>query len=356
MQRHDGLELTRIGGAVALPAIFHDLGADFAALLARLDLNPKIFAEPENVVPFLMLANLLEQSALATRCDHIGLLVGQGSSAATLGYLGLLVENSPNLRTALDNLIRYFHVHDGRGVPLLEVSKGTVSLGYAVFDNSIPGVAEMVDATIATLFNTVRRLCGPAWQALEIALSRSRPRNTRPYDNFFSAPLRFGAEHGLIVFSSDWLTQPVNDANPLIKNLVEERMEALDAQSGKGLEARLRRFLRTLVLTRRCSLETVSEFFHLEPRTLARRLEQEDIKFRELVDEARYEVARHLLADTSLAMTHVAAMLDYSEASAFSRAFRRWSGKTPVAWRAERFLPPEWPARKRAERRSRAQG
>ncbi|MBV9135667.1 MAG: AraC family transcriptional regulator ligand-binding domain-containing protein, partial [Hyphomicrobiales bacterium] len=134
MQRHDGLELTRIGGAVALPAIFHDLGADFAALLARLDLNPKIFAEPENVVPFLMLANLLEQSALATRCDHIGLLVGQGSSAATLGYLGLLVENSPNLRTALDNLIRYFHVHDGRGVPLLEVSKGTVSLGYAVFD------------------------------------------------------------------------------------------------------------------------------------------------------------------------------------------------------------------------------
>jgi AraC-like DNA-binding protein len=111
--------------------------------------------------------------------------------------------------------------------------------------------------------------------------------------------------------------------------------------------------LRTLVLTRRCSLETVGELFHLEPRTLTRRMEREDIKFRALVDEARYEVARHLLADTSLAMTHVAAMLDYSEASAFSRAFRRWSGKTPIAWRADRFHSRERPSRKAAGKRVR---
>ncbi len=82
-------------------------------------------------------------------------------------------------------------------------------------------------------------------------------------------------------------------------------------------------------------------------------MERDDIKFRALVDEARYEVARHLLADTSLAMTHVAAMLDYSEASAFSRAFRRWSGKTPIAWRAERFLPRDRPSRKAAGQRLR---
>ena len=97
----------------------------------------------------------------------------------------------------------------------------------------------------------------------------------------------------------------------------------------------------------------MSELFHLEPRTLARRMEREDIQFRALVDKARYEVARHLLADTSLAMTHVAAMLDYSEASAFSRAFRRWSGNTPVAWRAERFLPRETRSRKSVKGRVR---
>jgi AraC-like DNA-binding protein len=81
----------------------------------------------------------------------------------------------------------------------------------------------------------------------------------------------------------------------------------------------------------RCSLESAGQFFKLEPRTLARRLKQESIKFRELVDEARYDVARHLLADTSFGMVRVAAVLGYSKARAFSRAFHRWSGKSPTA-------------------------
>jgi AraC-like DNA-binding protein len=79
----------------------------------------------------------------------------------------------------------------------------------------------------------------------------------------------------------------------------------------------------------------------MEPRTLFRRLEREELTFRKLVDEVRYEVARHLLADTSLAMTEIAAVLDYSEATAFARAFRRWSGLTPMNWRAARAAGPD---------------
>ena len=348
MQRRDGLELIRVGGAMALPAMLRELGADAEAIIAGSGLDPEILADPENVIPFLTLGRLFEQAVQATRRDHIGLLLGQLSSTRSLGYLGLLAENSPNVRTALDNLVRYFHIHDARGVPILEVSKGTASLGYTIFENSIVGGPEIVDFAVASLFNILRRLCGPSWQPLEVGLPRQRPRNTRPHDAAFNAPLRFGAEHGVIVFSTDWLTQPVRDANPLIFRLVKDHVEELEAESVESFEARLRRLLRTLVLTRRCSLEALSELFRLEPRTLARRMEREDIKFRALVDEARYEVARHLLADTTLAMTHVAAMLDYSEASAFSRAFRRWSGKTPIAWRADRSVPRERTGRKRS--------
>jgi AraC-like DNA-binding protein len=353
MQRQDGLELIRVGGAMALPAMLRDLGADADAVIASAGLGPEILADPENVIPFLTLGHLFEQAARATHRDHMGMLLGQISSTQSLGHLGLLVENSPIVRTALDNLVRYFHIHDARGVPIFEVSKGTASLGYTIFEDSVAGAREIIDFAIASLFNIVRRLCGPSWRPLEVSLPRQRPRNTRPYDTVFNAPLRFGAEHGVIVFSTDWLTQPVRDANPLIFGLVKNHIEEHEAESVERFEARLRRLLRTLVLTRRCSLEAVSELFHLEPRTLARRMEREDIKFRALVDEARYEVARHLLADTTLAMTHVAAMLDYSEASAFSRAFRRWSGKTPIAWRADRSLPKERPARKAARRGAR---
>ncbi len=339
MQRQDGLELIRVGGAIALPAILRDLGADAEAIIANAGLAPEALADPENVIPFVTLGQLLEEAGRVTRCDHIGLLLGQKSSTRSLGYLGVLVENSHDVKNAIDNLIRHFHLHDARGVPILDVAKGTSSLGYTIFENSVAGAREIVDFAVASLFNIMRRLCGDSWQPLEIGLPRPRLRSTRPYDNVFGVPLRFGAEHGVMVFATDWLAQPVRDANPLVRGLVEARIEELEAGSVESFEARLRRLLRTLVLTRRCSLEAVSELFHLEPRTLARRMESEGIQFRALVDEARYEVARHLLADTSLAMTHVAAMLGYSEASAFSRAFRRWAGKTPIAWRADRSFP-----------------
>ena len=348
MQRRDRLELTRVGGATALPAILRDLGADASAVVGVAGLSREILADPENVIPFSSLGHLLQQSTAATQCDHVGLLLGQRSTISSFGYLGLLVENSPQVRTALDNLIRYFHIHDGRGVPILEVSQGTASLGYTIFENSVPGALDLIDSAVASLFNILRRLCGASWQAIEIGLPRPKPRNTRPFDSFFNAPLRFSAEHGVVVFPVDWLARPVRDANPLVRGLVEDHIGELEAQAVESFETQLRRLLRTLVLTRRCSLESVGQLFNLEPRTLARRLEREDIKFRALVDEARYEVARHLLTDTSLAMTHVAAMLDYSEASAFSRAFRRWSGKTPIAWRADRRLREPTPARKPA--------
>ena len=69
--------------------------------------------------------------------------------------------------------------------------------------------------------------------------------------------------------------------------------------------------------------------------TLARRLKPYGVGFRELVDECRYEVAREMLANSGLDVSHIAAMLDYADASAFTRAFKRWSGMTPARWRSK---------------------
>jgi AraC-like DNA-binding protein len=78
----------------------------------------------------------------------------------------------------------------------------------------------------------------------------------------------------------------------------------------------------------------VAQLFALPRRTLNRRLEEQGYTFQGLVNEVRYEIARQLLEDTRMSMGQIAAALDYGDASAFTRAFRRWSGQTPTAWRA----------------------
>ncbi|MFI4997054.1 MAG: AraC family transcriptional regulator [Hyphomicrobiales bacterium] len=332
MQNRRRLELIRVGTAIAIPGVLRNLGADADSVIGKAGLSPEILADRENVIPFVALARLFDECVKATRCEHFGLLVGQEASASSLGLVGLLVEHSPDVRAALKNLIRYLHLRDGRGVPTLEVTNGTASLGYTIFETSIPGALEIVDWAVAAGFRIMRRLCGSLWQPIEVMLPRPRPQSTKAFDSLFEVPVRFGEERGAIIFSSEWLAHSVPGANPLIRKLLEDRIRELDVES---FEAKLRRFVRTLVMTKQCSLVTAAELFGIEPRSLARRLEHEEIEFRKLVDEVRYEVSQHLIADTSLAMTQIAASLGYSEASAFTRAFRRWSGMTPMSWRAK---------------------
>ena len=83
----------------------------------------------------------------------------------------------------------------------------------------------------------------------------------------------------------------------------------------------------------------VAAMFSLHVRTFAPRLEGEGTSFQQLLDQSRFEIARQLLDDTAMDIRHIAAVLDYADASAFTRAFRRWSASTPDQWRTSRSSP-----------------
>jgi AraC-like DNA-binding protein len=100
----------------------------------------------------------------------------------------------------------------------------------------------------------------------------------------------------------------------------------------------LRRVLRTELLRGTCSATTVARLFSMHRRTLHRHLRMEGLAFRQVADGIRFEVACELLKNTDMALSQVAAALKYSELSAFTRAFRRWCGQSPSAWRASHCL------------------
>ena len=95
----------------------------------------------------------------------------------------------------------------------------------------------------------------------------------------------------------------------------------------------LRRVLRTELLRGTCSVTTVARLFSMHRRTLHRHLRMEGFAFRQVADGIRFEIACEILENTDMALGQVAAALQYSELSAFTRAFRRWSGQSPSAWR-----------------------
>ena len=91
----------------------------------------------------------------------------------------------------------------------------------------------------------------------------------------------------------------------------------------------------------RCSSEAIARHLSVNRRTLSRRLRGVGAGFKALADEVRFDIARQLLTETDITLAQVSAALDFSEPAAFTRAFRRWSGRTPSEWRTHRSLVAE---------------
>jgi AraC-like DNA-binding protein len=92
--------------------------------------------------------------------------------------------------------------------------------------------------------------------------------------------------------------------------------------------------LRTMLVTGRGAERYVADLFSIHPRTLHRRLQAQGTTLRGLVEEGRCEIACQLLRDTNMNVSEIAKILDYSDATALTRAFRRWMNSAPAAWRA----------------------
>jgi AraC-like DNA-binding protein len=329
----------RLGVAIGIPVVLRTLGADPEPILVGAGLDPRLFDDEDNTIPFAALGRLLALCVAHTNCPHFGLLVGERAGTSSLGIVGFLMEQSETVGDALRGLVSHLHLHDRGAAPMLAVEAGTAILSYAIYEPRVESAEQISDGAIATAANIMQALCGPDWVPAEVLLPRQPPGDLEPFRRLFRAPVRFDQEMAALVFSSDWLDHRIAGASPVLRRILEQRIEELEAVPDRDFKDSLRRVLRTRLLKNRCSADNVADLFAMHRRTLNRRLSVEGTAFRAIADEVRFEIARQLLADTSLPLSQIAAALDYSEGSAFTRAFRRWTGKTPTAWRAEHRRP-----------------
>ena len=146
------------------------------------------------------------------------------------------------------------------------------------------------------------------------------------------------------MFPAKWLTHPLPHADPDLRRILEQEVAWLDAHYGTDFKAKVQRVLRTLLATGKCSSDQAAQLFAMHRRTLTRRLQAEGATFEALLDEVRYTAARQLLRDTDLPLSQIAAIVAYADVTAFTRAFRRWSGKTPALWRSMCHAVEEGPS------------
>ena len=326
----------RIGATMALPAVLRSLGADPARMLAEVGLDAKLFDDPDNRISYVARNHLIAHCVARTGCPHLGLLIGQQNDLQSLGLVGLLAKYSPDVRTALRSVVNFLHLHVRGATTRLETSPDSASLSYEIYQPGAEATDQIGDGALATIYNMMRSLCGPGWMPTEVRFAHREPEDVLPFRNFFRAPLVFNAEKNAVVFAADWLNHRLPAADPGLHGLLLKQVDALEARYGDDLPGQVRALLRTALLTGYASADQIAALFSIHSRTLNRRLHAFGTSFQRLVDEIRFEIARQMLEDSRMDISQIAMTLDYADASAFTRAFRRWSGATPAQWRVNR--------------------
>lgn len=278
---------------------------------------------------------LCDQAAVDLGDPLLGLHVAQAIPRGTYGVLEFAARNAPTVREAAVRLIRHQRLINDAVEYSIADEGGATALRHTV-----PGRPEGVGVhgNLFTLGVLLRYLgeVGVTGPAKRIEIAHRAPR--QELTGILAAEeVRFGAGHNALVYDSRRFEDGVADSDPALLPVLDryaaELMPTEDPSAGWA--ARIREHLRRALAGGAPSLEEVARHFSTSPRNLQRQLRGLDTSYSRLVDGLREQEARRLVVDPGVALSEVAFLLGYSEARAFLRAFKRWTGTSPGRFRAE---------------------
>jgi AraC-like DNA-binding protein len=269
----------------------------------------------------------------------IGLKLGSEERIERYDPIAIAALYTRSFRDALLRMARYKRLTCPEEIRIVEQGN-ECAVQFVWLLAGQPEPATLIDVCFAWVVAIGRRGIGRKVNPKRLEFSRPES-NRRLYEDHFACPVKFGARDNVLVFRSEDLAQPFLTHNPDLLEMVAPQLEAELAQqlAHRSLQEQVKGILKKFLAGQRPRLEDVAVEMRVSTRTLQRRLLAERITFQNLVEEARRELARHYLLQSSLELNETAYLLGYEDPNSFFRAFHRWEGTSPGEWRAARCTP-----------------
>lgn len=318
-----------------------DLGVRFAqaydidpfAIMDGVDIDPAIIADYNARIPSENIYDFYRQLSKKLPNTNFGLEAGNFWHPSQMGALGYGWMTSSTLRSAFERLVRFARTVLGMVNITLEESKTGLSL---IFDFSQESFAPAfrLDGNRSIVLAMIRCNTGKDFQPQSVSFSHAEPENKSDFDALFQCPVFFNAETDSLTISLDDADKPRSCSNKQLAQLHDQLLIEYVAKLDKGnIIERVKLAIINELSAGNFSDNSIAKLLNMSQRTLQRRLEENNTTFKILVNEVRQELADTYLNDSSLSLTEISFMLGFSEMSAFSRAFKRWSGQSPSDYR-----------------------
>jgi AraC-like DNA-binding protein len=327
----------RVSAAAAsgVVGLIGQCGGDAGRILHAARLAPRDLEQPHNALGLSNYCALFEQAARQTGMGSFGLRFGAQYQAEQMGALGQLVLQSPTLGQALRHLCAFFPAIQEHSTLALREQDGLVALEYQIADGRITQRRQDAELSIALFNSLLRRALGPGWAPEEVHFEHLRAADAGEAAGLLNAPVYYAAPRNALLFRPAVLAAPMPGAAPhRLAALRAELHARVAAAAPADFTGRVTSAIREALAEGDAGIARVASRLGFSRAGLYRRLAAQGMDFSALTQSVRREMAEMYVAQPGIAFTDVALLLGYSELSAFSRAFARWTGLSPARYRA----------------------
>lgn len=335
---HDdsGIEGTVIlGSTAAAIGLARRRGLDPRPLFEVTGLAPSSLSDPDLRIPVTAGFTVLAHIARSLREPSLPIQLAEATRMEHLHLIGFLIMTSSTGREAFERMVRYSMLVTNSSRWVLDVNERSARLEFVREGPRTLGHRLTNELVLANVVHGIRMVSGLPTGAAAVWFRHRAPADTSAHAAFFQAPIAWASSADALELPLAVLEGAPRNANSELSAYLErqaqERLKALGNIA--SLAAEVREAIVRELPSGVPNMQRVARRLGTSERTLRRHLEQEGTSFRAQVDAVRKDRARELLSTPDIGLTDAAFMLGFSDASAFSRAFRRWFDQSPRAYR-----------------------
>lgn len=311
-------------------------GMSLDALFRQHGLDPARLQEADGLMSVTELTTLLQAVMEQTRDEFLGLAPDTSSRPGTFSMMAHAVINCANLGKAIQRSTQFYGLLQSSLALRFEVVDNEGRLSVTLTDQ-LPHESTIMEAMIFVSLRFWSWLVGRRLDPLVIELVCDPPAHAAEFEGLFRCPVNYGMSENCIRFPGSWLNLPLAQTPLSLSHFLKDSVAVI--VGGRARPERITDHIRRLISqgygNQFPEFAEVCARLNVTPQTLRRRLKEEGTSYQVIKDRMREDVARFYLAKPALSVDEIALMMGFSEASAFHRAFKKWTGMTPAACRRQ---------------------
>jgi AraC-like DNA-binding protein len=306
---------------------------DPSPLYKKAGIDPELMLNPQARVSIQCVDKLWDQAVAQINDPTFGVKMVQHWHPSMMGALGYAWLVSSTLRRAMGRVDRYIHaVSEGLETKLEDTPAG-LKLSFYI-DESVDAKPQQHTLIIAVVMHMCRFNFGDDLVASQIHLARPEPDSRKVIDDFFRTDVNFNAEIDSITIARADADAELSSANKQLALMHDEVLMKYLIQIKKGdIVDQVKNIILENLPDGQVTDSLVAKELNLSERSMQRRLKEHETTFRYLLDAVREMVAKQYIENPMNRMSDIAFLIGFSEQSAFSRAFKKWTGKSPLEYR-----------------------